>query len=545
MARVRSDVRNVARSSERYDYFTELGEFASPQSTLPIANFLQDMHNKSLRITDVQKMFAWQQPSSPMPDYDKYQMLVSKLPDSTVRKFDRQEPGTLADAAGDLAKLVNKHSGEIVEIVPAGADRLVTNWELHLVTDSPGSASAALKNSQFFYLPSGKGVWSSPAVFRLSYDFGRPKNHSSIMEIDIAIKEFASEHKMKALDLAPDWQEQTNRLAVPCRHTLSAQWRRAGLVTTLGQLFLALGARWTGAVIYEYYRTLRVVALCRKKTGSAVAAAGLSGHQLGVGLGAPEPLVQAYCDFVGEEVPMSATERQAKLAEAWRHIFALILQDLRPPWAEHAFPQGLPNARALGRYTRPSFLHWTADAAMHVFGDEVCSELLQQTRRANKSLGGVVARPLYVCTSMVDGISCGRDAAMSSLFEMPKERGHWHCPRCASLNAPSSASADAVGEKRCSRSLLLYPLVEMNGVCKPVPMRSLSCRVYVHAPPGEFSLSVLNRPVSSLVSSVHAGKSKPAILQSTGKRSHFLYNGADSVCIWMSASSWQGIWILS
>ena len=350
---------------------------------------------------------------------------------------------------------------------------------------------------------------------------------------------------MEPLELGPDWQEQTNRLAVPCRQTLSAQWRRAGLVTTLGQLFLALGARWSGAVIYEYYRTLRVVALCRRKSGGAVAAAGLSGHYLGVGLDAPAPLVQAYCDFLGEEVPTSYSGRQAKLAEATRHVFALVLQDLRPPWAEHAFPQGLPNARALERYTRPSFLHWTCDTAMHVFGDEVCSELLQQTFRANQTLGGVVARPLYVCTSMVDGISCGRNAAMSALFEFPKERVHWHCPRCASINAPSSASADAVGEKGCSRSLLLYPLVEMNGVCKPVPMRSLSCRVYLQAPPDEFSLSLLYRPVSSLVSSIHAVKSKPSILQSTGNRSHFLYNGADSVSIWMSASSWQGIWILS
>jgi hypothetical protein len=74
---------------------------------------------------------------------------------------------------------------------------------------------------------------------------------------------------------------------------------------------------------------------------------------------------------------MSETERLAKLAEVTRDVLALVLQDLRPPWAEHAFPQGLPNARALERYTRPSFLHWTADTAMHVFGDEVCSELLQ------------------------------------------------------------------------------------------------------------------------------------------------------------------------
>jgi hypothetical protein len=85
----------------------------------------------------------------------------------------------------------------------------------------------------------------------------------------------------------------------------------------------------------------------------------------------------------------------------------------------------------------------------------------------------------------------------------------------------------------------------MNGVCKPVPMRSLSCRVYVHAPPEEFSLSLLDRPVDSNMPDVFAVKSKPAILQATGKRSHFLYNGADSVSIWMSASSWQGIWILS
>jgi hypothetical protein len=441
---------------------------------------------------------------------------------------------------------VNKHSGEIVEIAPVAADRLVTKWALHRVEDTPGSASGLFPHPQFFCLPSGEDVSTeSSDVGRVAYDFGRPKTQSSIMDIDIAIKRFASEHGMNPLELAPDWQKQTNRLTVPCRQTLSAQWRRTGLVTTLGQLFLALGGRWSGAVIYEYYRTLRVVALCRRKSAGVVAAAGLSGHQLGLGLGAPAPLVQAYCDFVGEEVPTSETERLAKLGEATRHVFALVLQDLRPPWAEHAFPQGLPNARGLERYTRPSFLHWTKDSAMQVFGDEVCAAMLQQTLRANKKIAGVVARPLYVCTSIVGGIPCGRNAAMSALFEFPQERVHWHCDRCASIIAPSSASADANGEKGRSRSLLLYPLVEMKGGCKPMPMRALSCRVYLQAPPDEFSLGVLDRLVSSLVSSVGAVKSKPAILQSTGKRNYFVFDGEESASIWMTASSWQGCWILS
>jgi hypothetical protein len=151
---------------------------------------------------------------------------------------------------------------------------------------------------------------------------------------------------------------------------------------------------------------------------------------------------------------------------------------------------------------------------MQVFGDEVGAAMLQQTLRANLNFAGVVARALYVCTSIVGGIPCGRNAVMSALFEFQQVRVHWHCDRC-------SASADANGEKGRSRSLLLYPLVEMKGGCKPMPMRALACRVYLQAPPDEFSLGVLDRLVSSLVSSVVAVKSKPAILQSTGKRNYF------------------------
>jgi hypothetical protein len=157
---------------------------------------------------------------------------------------------------------------------------------------------------------------------------------------------------------------------------------------------------------------------------------------------------------------------------------------------------------------------------MQVFGDEVGAAMLQQTLRANLNFAGVVARTLYVCTSIVGGIPCGRNAVMSALFEFQQVRVHWHCDRC-------SASADANGEKGRSRSLLLYPLVEMKGGCKPMPMRALACRVYLQAPPDEFSLGVLDRLVSSLVSSVVAVKSKPAILQSTGKRNYFVFDGEE------------------
>ena len=51
-------------------------------------------------------------------------------------------------------------------------------------------------------------------------------------------------------------------------------WRRIGYVATFGELFFALGKRWPATNIYYFYRTLRVVALKRRKGKSAATASG-------------------------------------------------------------------------------------------------------------------------------------------------------------------------------------------------------------------------------------------------------------------------------
>ena len=82
--------------------------------------------------------------------------------------------------------------------------------------------------------------------------------------------------------LRPNWREQWNRLQVPCMGTNDYMWFRTGEVTTLGELFLALGREYTAASIYAFFRTLRVVVVKRRKgksykPGSASASTGLTG----------------------------------------------------------------------------------------------------------------------------------------------------------------------------------------------------------------------------------------------------------------------------
>ena len=66
-------------------------------------------------------------------------------------------------------------------------------------------------------------------------------------------------------DLEPAWEKQTLRTAVPCRNHADYYWHRCGRVVSLGELFLILGTWLTAATIYQYYRTLRLVALKKAK----------------------------------------------------------------------------------------------------------------------------------------------------------------------------------------------------------------------------------------------------------------------------------------
>ena len=50
-------------------------------------------------------------------------------------------------------------------------------------------------------------------------------------------------------DLRPDWPAQVSRVVVPCVGDASHQWHRTGPVVTLGEMFLALGTKYTAKAI--------------------------------------------------------------------------------------------------------------------------------------------------------------------------------------------------------------------------------------------------------------------------------------------------------
>ena len=66
----------------------------------------------------------------------------------------------------------------------------------------------------------------------------------------------------------PNWQEQWDRLQVPCMQTREYMWFRTGDVSTLGELFLALGREYTAAPIYAFYRTRHIVVAKRHQKRS-------------------------------------------------------------------------------------------------------------------------------------------------------------------------------------------------------------------------------------------------------------------------------------
>ena len=45
-------------------------------------------------------------------------------------------------------------------------------------------------------------------------------------------------------------------------------------------------------------------------------------------------MVEDYCALLGEEVPVSDSDLKDKIDDAVRHLYALLLQDLRPPWID-------------------------------------------------------------------------------------------------------------------------------------------------------------------------------------------------------------------
>ena len=103
-----------------------------------------------------------------------------------------------------------------------------------------------------------------------SYDFGYSCHQHSVDQRRAEIQrcQWSNRFCFSGAWLAPDWTNQWNRVQVPCANCKEYMWCRCVKVTTLGELFMLLGRKYTTAAIYVFHRTLRIVVLKRHESQS-------------------------------------------------------------------------------------------------------------------------------------------------------------------------------------------------------------------------------------------------------------------------------------
>ena len=186
----------------------------------------------------------------------------------------------------------------------------------------------------------------------------------------------------------------------------------------------------------------------------------------------------------------------------------------------------------LSKFTRPSFLYWDFSVVGTLFGSALRGKIECEVDRAALRLAGVIARPLYKCTEVVDPSSeevCMNVASMSRFLQNTAARGHYRCKECAERaqgagGAPGLASA-------ARRALYLYPMVEAPDG-EPTPLRAVAPhRVLVHAPPDSWGWGA--EPVEPPVANVYA-QANP-LLSSTW----YAYNAEESKAMWVASKAYK------
>ena len=369
--------------------------------------------------------------------------------------------------------------------------------------------------------------------------------------IRVEAQRVASANNICFRALLPNPAEQQFRVLLPICEPDSVsskyEWRLECHCTTLGQLILALGERYTASQIYFFYRTLRIIAVKRRKDHTS------DNRARRVGSHASElkpaqikqshrtdrtEIVRQYLAITGQviELPEPDTESFRVLFDAaLRNVYAYVLQDMSPPWLSTFFGSGISG---LGVYTRPAFLQWSAEAAPHIFGPETATVFRRLCSRAGLAWAGIVARPLYVCTAAVssDGASssnstniCMNCAAMSPLLETPSACAHkaWLCKSCREVKREHP-----VIPQRCLR---MYALVQV-GDGDSTPLRSRKLTALVSPPPRAFAWPrkpVAFDPPDEEVSPVITNNAKSGLT--------FAYSSGASEGIWLSARAFQPV----
>ena len=96
---------------------------------------------------------------------------------------------------------------------------------------------------QFLCQPETQSSKQARLPTHATVDFGRPvrPKDGNTVQMRIDMQEIATRSRISPALLIPDWSAQRFRMAVPCVGTDRYHWRRAALVTTLGQILRALG----------------------------------------------------------------------------------------------------------------------------------------------------------------------------------------------------------------------------------------------------------------------------------------------------------------
>ncbi|CAK0818065.1 unnamed protein product [Prorocentrum cordatum] len=436
---------------------------------------------------------------------EHYQTLFKELPDKAAQKFSPNQLGDDDGPSNALVGLVNHNSGEVVE-----RDGCRTQRCLRKV--APGIASAAQFDHPQF--------WCVQAVDAQAQREAAAVNEGEDINPQVYM---------------PAWARQWSRVCVPCEAVETREWCRQSPITTLGELFWDLGRTHTAKAICAFYRTLRLVALKRDKNSStkASSAPGFASASRPAGSAAAFGFTGSDLQAPGIRADYScpATNREV-LVEDYIEAVGLATANVSSKTKQELLDEALPGDGLLSKFTRPSFLYWDASFLDMLFGTALGSDLNDQAVSVDYQLAGVIARPLYKCTQIVDasaGAARANVASMSRLLRDTAGRARYTCKECAERK--QGADETPGFPSVALHALYLYPAV-FGPDGEPAPLRAMTPhRVFAHAPPEKWGWGV-ERVQRHVVT-----QANPAI--STATPTWHTYNAEESEAIWIASSAYK------
>ena len=427
-----------------------------------------------------------------------------------------------------LAKLINKHGGELVE-----PDLTTAYWRL--IPASPGFARWDW-GEQFVCFENGQEAPGKQWTPRLR------GNAHVLLVINNDILTVANETDLSRDDLKPSWTDMRFRHVCPCKNTHQYVWIRSHSVISLGEMLMILGTDHTAAEIYSLYRILRVVCLKRRKdrcsarggqpsTGSRVS--GMAGAAVRREFkSSKDLLIDEYATLMAQTLPGDNDQeaREALFQKAVQYIHLNLLQDLSPPWIEREFSQALPGNGVLSRYLKPTFVRWPFPKLSLLFGEDVLETWRHRCHCVGLELVALVGRPLYTCScTLPNGKVCGAIAAMSPLVQKREDNRPFMCKRCATKQPREHQALPVM------RMVRLYAQVEVQD--KVVAMRTVPMHILIHAPKNDAAWGIGHEVPNDMLNITMAQPTKLKSFHQSG----YKYNEKESQNIWIHATHFQHV----